>query len=253
MEYLTFDTALTLFVVSLAAGLVDSIAGGGGLLALPALLWAGLPPLLALGTNKLQGSFGTLAASIGFWRQGLVDPRRMGPAIACTFVGAVGGTIAVQTLSADLLQTLVPVLLIGFALYFLFSPRVSDRDAAGRMGPLAFALLIAPLVGAYDGFFGPGTGSFFMLAYVALLGYNLRRATAHTKVLNFTSNVASLLAFALAGNLVWSLGLVMALGQFSGAWVGSHLAVRHGSRIIRPALVLVSLLVSGKLLLQWHF
>jgi uncharacterized membrane protein YfcA len=236
MEYLTFDTALTLFVVSLAAGLVDSIAGGGGLLALPALLWAGLPPLLALGTNKLQGSFGTLAASIGFWRQGLVDPRRMGPA-----------------LSTDLLQTLVPVLLIGFALYFLLSPRVSDRDAAGRMGPLAFALLIAPLVGAYDGFFGPGTGSFFMLAYVALLGYNLRRATAHTKVLNFTSNVASLLAFALAGNLVWSLGLVMALGQFSGAWVGSHLAVRHGSRIIRPALVLVSLLVSGKLLLQWHF
>jgi len=249
LEYLTPDIALMLFAVSLAAGLIDSIAGGGGLLALPALLWAGLPPLLALGTNKLQGSFGTLAASIGFWRQGLVDPRRMGPAIACTFVGAVTGTWLVQSLSTDTLQTLVPLLLIGFALYFLLSPRIADQDAAARIGPLPFALLIGTLVGGYDGFFGPGTGSFFVLAYVALLGYNLRRATAHTKVLNFTSNIASLLAFALAGNLIWPLGLLMAVGQFSGAWIGSHLAVRHGARLIRPALVAVSLLVSLKLLL----
>ena len=251
LEFLSPEIALVLFLAAVLAGLVDAIAGGGGLIALPALLWAGLPPLLALGTNKLQGSFGTLTAGIHFWRKGLVDLRKMWAAIACTFIGSAAGTALVQSLDAALLHTLVPLLLIGFALYFLLSPRVSDQDATRRISPVAFALLIGTLVGGYDGFFGPGTGSFFVLAYVVLLGYNLRRATAHTKVLNFTSNIAALLAFGLAGNVVWALGLLMAAGQFIGAWIGSHLAIRHGGRVIRPALVVVSLLISAKLLFDW--
>lgn len=249
MEYLTPEIALILLAVSLLAGFVDAIAGGGGLLALPALLWAGLPPALALGTNKLQGSFGTLAASLSFWRKGLIRPREIWPAIVCTFMGAVAGTWLVQSLPGRVLEDLLPVLLIGFAIYFLFSPRLGDRDAKARIGAFGFALLIGTGVGFYDGFFGPGTGSFFVMAYVALLGLNLTRATAQTKALNLTSNLASLLAFSLGGSVVWSVGLLMACGQFAGAWLGAHLAHRHGARLIRPLLVAVSIGMSLKLLL----
>jgi uncharacterized protein len=239
----------SLLGVGTIAGLVDSIAGGGGLLTVPTLLWTGLPPALALGTNKLQGSFGTLAASWSFWHRGLVEPRAMGPQILCTFLGAVLGTLLVQRLDPGFLARLIPLLLIAFAVYFLTSPRVSDRDAHGRIGPLAFALLVCTPVGFYDGFFGPGTGSFFAMGCVALLGHGLRRATAHTKVLNFTSNLAALGTFVAAGQVEWTLGLVMALGQFTGAWLGAHLAVRHGARLIRPLLALVSVGISLKLLL----
>lgn len=248
MEPWSPELLLALTAVALAAGFVDSIAGGGGLLALPALLATGMPPLQALATNKLQGSFGTLAASVNFLRSGSIDLRRLWPAIACTFVGSAAGTLAVQGLNPDILQRLVPLLLAAFALYFLFSPRVGDLDARQRLPALAFALLIGTGVGFYDGFFGPGTGSFFAFACVALLGYNLRRATAATKALNFTSNIASLLFFAWAGKVLWVPGLCMGLGQMAGAWLGSHLVLRHGSTLIRPMLVLVSLVVSAKLL-----
>jgi len=250
MEYLSFDIALILFAVAVAAGFVDSIAGGGGLLSVPALLWAGMPPALALGTNKLQASFGSFTSSYNFWRRGLVQPRRMWGSIACTFVGAVLGTLWVQRIDPGFLAALIPVLLIGFSVYFLFSPRISDTGAHSRIGEPAFALSIGTSVGFYDGFFGPGTGSFFALAYVALLGYNLLRATAHTKVLNFTSNIASLITFIIGGNVVWAVGLLMAGGQFLGAWTGSHLAARHGAKLIRPLLVVVSLSISVKLLLE---
>jgi uncharacterized membrane protein YfcA len=250
MEPLSAEVFVLLFAVATCAGLVDSIAGGGGLLTVPALMWTGLPPTLVLGTNKLQGSFGTLAASIAFWRRGMVRPRALLPAILCTLAGAVAGTLTVQRLDSGFLARLVPALLIAFALYFLLSPRVSDEDAQHRIGAGTFALLVGTSVGFYDGFFGPGTGYFFVIAYVVLLGHNLRRATAHTKVLNFTSNIASLATFALGGHLVWSLGLVMAAGQFVGAWIGSHLVLRHGARLVRPLLVLVSLAVSLRLLLD---
>jgi hypothetical protein len=236
--------------VALLAGMIDAIAGGGGLLALPALLWAGLPPLQALATNKLQGSFGTMTSSYRFVRNGEIDLGRLRVPILLTFVGSVSGTLAVQRLGSELLEQIVPVLLVAFALYFLFSPRVGDEDAQHRISHGLFGLLIGFSVGFYDGFFGPGTGSFFAVAFVMLLGYNLRRATAGTKVLNFTSNIASLLFFAMAGQVVWQVGLPMGLAQMAGAWIGSHLVIRHGTRLIRPLLVLVSLAISLRLLLS---
>jgi len=155
----------------------------------------------------------------------------------------------VQFLEADLLRDLIPILLIGFGLYFLLSPRVGDLDAHQRVPLRVFALTAGVGIGFYDGFFGPGTGSFFALAFVALLGHNLRRATAHAKLLNFTSNLAALLLFLIGGQLVWSLGLAMALGQVVGAYLGSHLVLRHGVRLVRPLLVIVSLVMSLRLLL----
>ncbi|MCP5318699.1 MAG: TSUP family transporter [Chromatiaceae bacterium] len=250
MVEVPLDTLMLLVAVAGLAGMIDAIAGGGGLLALPAILWAGLPPVQALATNKLQGSFGTFTASYNFIRRGEIDLRRLRTPILMTFIGSASGTLAVQRLGSDLLNQIVPALLIAFALYFLFSPRIGDQDAHHRISHGLFGLLIGFSLGFYDGFFGPGTGSFFAAAFVLLLGYNLRRATAGTKVLNFTSNIASLIFFALAGQVVWQVGLPMGLAQMAGAWIGSHLVIRHGTRLIRPLLVIVSLAISIKLLLS---
>jgi uncharacterized membrane protein YfcA len=246
MDFL--DLSLILFLLALAAGLVDAMAGGGGLITMPALLWAGLTPVEALATNKAQGVFGTATATANFLRRGAIDLPRAAAAVVCTFTGAAAGTLLVRHLGGELLGWLIPLLLMAFALYFLFSPRVSDLDSRQRIGEGTFALSVGAGVGFYDGFFGPGTGTFFAIGYVALLGYNLRRATAHTKLLNFTSNLASLLFFLPGGHVVWSVGLSMAAGQLVGAWIGSHLVLRHGTRLVRPVLVAASLAVSVKLL-----
>ena len=244
------EIAPLLFVLALCAGLVDAIAGGGGLITVPALLWAGLAPVEALATNKAQGVFGTLSSTAHFVRRGAIDLRGALLAVVCTFVGAAAGAVAVQFLAADLLSRLIPLLLIGFALYFLLSPRVSDIDSRQRIGSAAFAFLIGTGVGFYDGFFGPGTGTFFAMGYVALLGYNLRRATAHAKLLNFTSNLAAFLFFVAGGQILWGIALTMAAGQFAGGWLGAHLVIRHGTRLVRPVLVAASVAVSIKLLLD---
>jgi len=239
-----------LALVAAAAGLVDAIAGGGGLLALPALLWAGLPPLEALATNKLQGSFGTASATLRFARHGTLDLRALAPAAALTFLGSAVGSWLVSRIDPGALARLLPLLLVAFALYFLFSPRVGDLPSRQRLGLAGFGLLVGVGVGFYDGFFGPGTGSFFALAFVALLGHDLRRATAGSKLLNFASNLAALLVFALGGHVVWTVGRVMAAGQWAGAWLGAHLVIRHGAALVRPLLVAVSLLLSLRLLVQ---
>ncbi len=250
MEFISPDVLLLLAGVAVLAGLVDAIAGGGGLLALPALLWAGIPPLQALATNKLQGSFGTATASLNYLHKGEIRLHGLWGAIAWTFAGAVCGTLAVQYLVADWLNRLVPLLLIGFALYFMFSPRIGDEDARQRISARLFGLLVGFGAGFYDGFFGPGTGSFFAAGFVMLLGWNLRRATAGTKLLNLTSNLASLMFFAAGGHVVWSVGLGMGLGQVLGAWIGSHLVIRHGTVLTRPLLVVVSVAISVRLLLD---
>ena len=242
------ELALLLFAIALGAGCIDAMAGGGGLITVPALLWAGLPPVQALATNKAQAVFGSFAATMRFLRAGAIDLRAARLAVGCAFLGSAAGAVAVQVLESNLLERLVPVLLIVFALYFLFSPRVADVSSRRRIGDAAFALTVATGVGFYDGFFGPGTGTFFAIGFVALLGYNLRRATAHTKLLNFTTNLAALLAFIAGGQVVWSLALAMAVGQFIGGWIGAHLVLSHGARLVRPALVAASLAVSAHLL-----
>ena len=250
MEDITLHLLVMLALVGGLAGFVDAIAGGGGLLSIPALLWSGLTPLEALATNKLQASFGSLTATTNYARYGLVDLKRLAPAVALTFAGAASGAFLIHHLPADVLARLVPVLLILFALYFLFSPRIDNEDRHHRIGHVTFALLIGTSVGFYDGFFGPGTGSFFTLAFVALLGYGLPRAVAGAKLLNFTSNLAALIVFAAGGNVLWIVGLSMGVGQLFGSWLGSHLAVRHGVVLIKPLLVFVSLAVSVRMLID---
>jgi len=243
------DILLLLFLTGFLAGMVDAVAGGGGLITLPVLLAVGLGPTEALATNKLQGSFGTLSSSLYFVRRNMVNPKEIGFLIACTFVGSALGTLLVRHLNTELLIRVIPVLLIMTALYFWFGPRLREQTTGPKTGSSVFALTVGVGVGFYDGFFGPGAGSFFAVGFVALLGFNLVQATAHTKVLNFTSNFASLLVFAFAGYCVWSVGLVMAAGQLIGARVGARLVILKGGRIIRPLIVIVSLLISLKLLI----
>ncbi len=210
---------------------IDAIAGGGGLLSIPALLAAGIPPAAALATNKLQSSFGALSATIKFVRRGEVHPGAMRTMILCTFVGSALGAILVQLLDSSFLRDVIPILLIGIALYLLLSPKAGDIDAQQRIGEHAFALSIGTGIGFYDGFFGPGTGTFFAIAFVSLLGHNLRKATAHTKVVNLTSNLAALLFFIVGGHVLWTVGLLMGAGQYIGAQLGAHMVIRNGARV----------------------
>jgi uncharacterized protein len=244
-----FSILATLTLVAFVAGFVDSIAGGGGLLALPALLIAGLDPVAALATNKLQGTFGTASATYAFWKNGRLNPAAHIPAVIMVFIGAALGVLAVAYAPTQLLSALMPVVLIVIAVYFTLSPRLGETSSHPRLQPVAFSFGLAPAIGFYDGVFGPGTGSFFMLALVSLFGVGLIDATGRTKLFNFTSNIASLLMFALGGKIVWTIGLCMGVGQFIGAQCGARLAIRDGAAIIRPLLVVVCIAMAIKLLL----
>jgi uncharacterized membrane protein YfcA len=239
-----------LFAVGLAAGLIDSMAGGGGLITIPVLLGMGMPPQTALGTNKLQGTFGSGSAMLHFARAGTVNLRDCAAGVAWTAVGAALGSMAVQTLDPAFLRRAIPLLLIVIALSMLFSPRLGMADVRERMGKNPFFLLFGLAIGFYDGFFGPATGTFWAMAFILCLGFNLTRATAYTKVMNFTSNLVSLVFFLAGGFVSLPEGIVMGLGQFAGARIGSHLVITRGSRFIRPVFIAVVVAVSAKLLWQ---
>jgi uncharacterized protein len=243
-------TIILLALAALVAGFVDSIAGGGGLLALPALLLAGLDPVAALATNKLQGSFGTGSATYAYWRKGHLKISDHWPAMATTFIAACLGVAAIKYAPTQFLSAALPVLLIIIAIYFALSPKLSAEKQHAHIPAVAFAFGLAPAIGFYDGVFGPGTGSFFMLVLVTLMGLGIVEATAQTKLLNFTSNIASLLIFAFSGKIIWVLGLTMGVAQFIGAQLGSRLAMKQGAKIIRPLLVVVCCAMAVKLLLD---
>ena len=151
---------------------------------------------------------------------------------------------------ADLLRIIMPVVLIAVAAFFAFRKGLSDQDRVQRMKPAVFALTVVPAIAAYDGFFGPGTGSFFMMGFVLLAGYGVLRATAHTKMLNFASNLGSLMIFIPSGSVLWTVGFGMALTQTMGAWLGAKLAMRIGARLIRPLLVVTSTAMALRLIWQ---
>lgn len=246
---LAAEAALLLLLAAFAAGFVDSIAGGGGgLITVPALLLAGFTPVESLGTNKLQGLFGSGSATISYASRGHVDLRKQLPAAALALLGAIGGALLATVLPGELLRLVLPPLLVSIALYFAFKPNMTDIDRAQRLTPFLFALLIVPVIGFYDGIFGPGAGSFYMLAFVALAGYGVLKATAHTKLLNFASNLGGFLAFAAVGVVSWRIGLMMGVAQFLGARLGAGLAMKNGAKLIKPLLVVTCVALAVRLL-----
>jgi uncharacterized membrane protein YfcA len=245
---LEMPVLVALGFAGLAAGFVDAVAGGGGLIGIPALLLAGVPPVSALATNKLQGVVGTAVAAVTYWRKGFVDLKALLPAIFATLAGGVLGALLVRQIDTSLLRALVPVALIAIAGYFLFAPNLSDADRTRRLNFAVFVPLMGFGFGFYDGLFGPGTGSFFTIGFVTLFGLGILRASGHTKVLNFTSNFAALLVFVPAGDVLWPAAIAMAIGQVMGGYIGARAGIRFGAKLIRPVVVVVSALMALRLL-----
>jgi uncharacterized membrane protein YfcA len=247
MEFsLEFNTYVILFIAAFLASLIDSIAGGGGLLTTPAMLLVGISPLNTLATNKFQSCFGTFTSTYNYYKNGLLTEPKRFLYFFLSFGGSMIGTYLVSRISNELLESIIPILLISAAVFFILNRGPSTSNKSSSL--LFIFNVIVILIGFYDGFFGPGTGSFFVLAFVIIKGISIMEATAITKLLNFASNFAAFLIFALKGYIIWELGLIMAVAQIGGANLGSRFAISNGEKVVRPVLVIVSILLSIRIL-----
>lgn len=235
-----------LFVVALCAGFLDTLAGGGGLITIPALVLSGVPPLAALGTNKLQACVGVATSSFLLFRRGKLDWLALRSLMLTAFIGSAAGTVLIQFVDPEVLGFVIPAVLGIIAVYFIVSSFLRLETGKPRLGEPAYKNTVIPLIGAYDGMFGPGTGSFFALAGVSLRGLELIVATATAKPLNFATNLASLIVFLLAGQVLWLVGLIMMMGQALGAWAGSHYLFKVNPIVLRSIIVTVCLLMLGR-------
>ena len=236
---------IILFIVALFAAGIDAIAGGGGLLVVPTMLILGINPLVTLGTNKLQSCFGTATSSYNYFKNGLLKENNIKLLAIISFVGSLIGTFLVSQLSNELLNNLIPILLIGAAIFLIINK--GNKFNISKSVVLAFLPLVF-LIGFYDGFFGPGTGTFFVMTFLIIKNRSLMQATAATKVLNLSSNFASFLIFQYKGFVIWELALIMAIAQVTGAYIGSKLAIKNGEKFVRPVIVFISIVLSLRIL-----
>lgn len=242
------DVLALLIGAAFFAGFIDAIAGGGGLITLPILMIVGAPPITAIATNKVQGVFGAGMAAWSYGRAGHVDlAKQKWIAVLALCTGGVGALLT-SSLSTDFIRIALPVLLIVIALFFAFKPGLNDIDRTARLTPLVFSLTLVPLVAFYDGLIGPGAGAFYMIGFVALAGYGILKATAHTKLLNFSSNLGGLVVYAFVASPWWITGLLMGGAQIAGAYVGARMAMKVGSRLIKPLLVISASALAAKLI-----
>ena len=243
MEITNFSIELIiiLFFVAYIAGFLDTLAGGGGLISLPALILSGMPPLFALGTNKLQGTMGAATASYFMLRTKKVKWDDVKFLMLTAFIGSILGTITVQFIDTEILNFIIPTSLFLIAGYFILNPQLKNIDRKPQMSKKTYQKFIVPAIGWYDGMFGPGTGSFFALGGVSLRGHGLINATAIAKTLNFSTNIASLIIFILAGKVVWFIGVIMMLGQISGARSGAHFLLKINPKYLRILIVVMCL------------
>lgn len=242
----SWDALLVFFLAATLAGFIDSIAGGGGLIGIPVLLLSGLPAVNALATNKIQGMAGSFTASLTMIRKGVVNFKKIWFAAFMSFIGATIGTICVHYINVKMLDIVIPVVLVLIGLYFLLVPSVGAIEKKPRMSERLFNTTIVPSIGFYDGVFGPGTGSFFSLSNIALRGQQIVTATGNAKVFNFASNIAAVIVFLVSGKIVWLVGGVMIVGQILGAYIGSLMVIKNGSKLIRPLVVIMCFLMVVK-------
>ena len=238
----TTTTAL-LALAGLAAGFVDAVVGGGGLIQLPALL-LGLPgaaPVTVLATNKLSSVCGTTVSSATYYRRVRPDPRTFGPLMACAFAGSLVGAVIASHISAAAFDPIVLVVLVVVGGYVVFRPSLGETTAlryAGRRH-LGAACAIGLVIGVYDGALGPGTGSFFVITLVALLGYSFLEGSAKARLANWATNMAALCVFVPQGAVLWKVGVVMGACNLAGGYVGARTAVSRGTRFVRVFFIVV--------------
>jgi len=240
---------LLLVVSGFLAAFVDSIAGGGGIISLPALIAAGVPPHLALGTNKFASTWASFTSTMKFARSGKIHFKLIRIQIPCTIVGAALGVRAVLQVNEHFLNVLIVVMILTVALYTTFKKEFGyeDRFTGLTASNIAAGMAFAFALGFYDGFFGPGTGSFLIFLFIRIYGFDFVRAAGNGKVLNFVSNCVALLLFALDGKIVYWAGVPMAVAMIAGAWVGTHVAIRNGAKLIRPIFITIAILLVAKL------
>lgn len=253
-DFLSPHLLAIMFLVALVAGAIDAVAGGGGLIVMPAFLLAGVPPITALGTNRLQASIGELTSIVVYYRNGLLINMCFVRGAIFTGVGAIIGSIAASLMTTDALNLLLPVLMGCILIYTIFSKKIRDNIVHRQVLSVSlFMSFMGIVLGFYNGFFGPGTGSLWLIAFVTLLGSTLREASIYSKPLNFVSNLISLIFFIAVGEVSFALGGVMAMGQVIGATFGSRLVISNGERIVRPLFICVVSMLTAKLILQAWF
>lgn len=241
---ISIATGVFLLAASFFAGFVDSIAGGGGLVQLPALL-IGLPKsetAEVLGTNKLSSVFGTTTAAALYRKQIKPDPKVLIAMALPAFLGSAGGAALASKIPTNSMRPMVLVLLIVVAIYTWFKPDLGKFENL-KFHPqrrVQIAAVAGAVIGFYDGIFGPGTGSFLMLILVASLGYAFITASAIAKVVNVATNVGAIIVFGVHGAVIWQIGLIMGVANISGAVIGSRLAIKGGSTLVRKVFLIVT-------------
>lgn len=239
-------TTVFLLVAGFISAFIDSTVGGGGLISTPALLGIGLPVPFALGTNKVAASVGAMTSVISFWRAGKIKKAAL-YLMPLSFIGSALGAYVVYLLPEALMKNIIVVLLVAVAVYTYIRKDWGDNPTVDKLGLQALidAFIMAFALGFYDGFFGPGTGSFLIFAFL-YLGYDFVTAAGNAKALNFASGIGALVSFAMSGTIVWSYGIIMAVGMIAGAICGSRLAIKKGAAYVRPLYLIVTTLLIGK-------
>ncbi|MEH7072661.1 TSUP family transporter [Neobacillus drentensis] len=246
-----FDLDPTLLIILVVFGFlaafIDSVVGGGGLIALPALLFTGLSPAAAVATNKLAGTIGSLTSTIMFYRSGQINLKSVYRLFPLTFIGSMIGAWTVHLMNPELLKPLMLIMLAVVAIYTIFKKDWGSNSTDKKMAfhqQLIFMIVIFA-IGFYDGFIGPGTGSFFIFAFL-MMGFNFLKAAGNAKFLNFGSNIAALLMFIILGQVNYAYGIPMGLAQLAGAVCGSKFAIKRGSGYVRALFIVVTFLLLAK-------
>ena len=249
MPELSLTVWLLLLLIAFVAGFTSAIAGGGGMLILPALLAAGVPPLTAMGTTKLQGLFGLLSSTYSFLRVKLIDTRRIKGAIYLAAIGSAVGVWLIQQVDTRLLSTLLPLALLLVCIYLLLNILRKRPPSKAKLSDRQFNLLVGSSAGLYGGAFGPGIGSLLIAAFVGLRGDSLLTAVSNSKPVIIAANAVGCIGFMLAGYIWWQLALTMAITQIIGAHLGARLAIKRGQRFIELMMLTVTVLLALSTLL----
>lgn len=247
-------TPLAIVIVCLLtflAGFIDSIAGGGGLISLPAYLSAGLPAHLTIGTNKFSSAFGTFVSFTKFVKSGRINYKSALASVAGALPGSWLGARLTLVIDEVYLKYILVILLPFIVILIVSRKNFGENDTSSKLSSvklITVSILSGLVIGAYDGFFGPGTGTFLILVYTGILGFNLTTASGNTKVVNLASNISALATFILMDKVVYTVGIPAALAGILGNWLGSGLAIKNGAKIIRPFFIIAVAILFGKLL-----
>jgi uncharacterized protein len=228
---------------------VDAIVGGGGLITIPALLATGMPTHLALGTNKFASSMGTISSSYHYYRSGEMSFKVLKYLLPFSLIGSAIGVLTVLAIEPDFLRGFIIIMVLAIGLYTLIKKDLGIHNTFSRLTKkkILIAMVLALGLGFYDGFFGPGTGSFIIFGLIGIFGYDFKKASANSKLMNFTSNFTALVLFLLNGQIMFKYGIPMAFSMIVGGKVGAHFAVSKGAKFIKPVFLLVSFVLVIKM------